>query len=70
MVGMTLGPEPLAAQVGRRVHIQLVDGQRLEGTLARVDARTGRLRPTGRAALVVVSRRAVTAIDAVAPIAA
>ncbi len=63
-------PHPLAAQVGQRVHLQLVDGQRLDGTRTRVDDRTLRLRLTGSGRLVVVYRRAAAELYAAPPLAA
>ena len=70
MVSMTVAQEGLAPQVGGRVHVQLVDGQSLDGTLTRVDDRTLRLRSTGRGALVVVYRQSVAALHAASPVAA
>ena len=62
--------QPLAARVGQRVHLRLVDGQLLDGTLTRMDDRTLRLRLTGRGRLVVVYQRAAAALYVAPPLAA
>ena len=70
MASMTIDRERLSPQIGRQVHLQLVDGQSLDGTLMRVDDRTLRLRATGRGGLVVVYRQTIAALHAASPVAA
>jgi hypothetical protein len=47
-----------SAHIGDQVRLQLPDGAVLAGTLAHIDARTYRLRPTGSRGLIVIYRQA------------
>ena len=61
---------PSTAPVGPSVRIRFPDGQVLVGTVIRNDARTLRVRPTGRGGLIVLARSAVTVVSTTEDLAA